>query len=69
MDQNTGYDVTKLFPGLKWPFLTYKQQRDYVVINKPPVRHAGVTYATKNVVPTSAVVAASPVAGHGHRFV
>lgn len=69
IDQNTDRDVTRLFPGLKWPFLTYKKQRDYVVINQPPVRHAGVTYATKNVVPTSAVVAAAPVARNGHRFV
>ncbi len=66
VDQNTGRDVTKLFPGLRFPFISLRQQKRYVAVNGwPPesgVSNSGVTFSTKNTPP------ATTGAG-GHRFV
>lgn len=71
VDQNTGRDVSELFPGLRFPFISFKQQKKYVAVNGWPAASMTVqpsySVSTKN---TPAPVAAAPraVAG-GHRYV
>jgi len=72
VDQTTGRDVTGLFPGLRFPFISLKQQKRYVEVNGWPAASGNVTYASKNTSPTQVVkpkpapAAATP---SGHRFV
>lgn len=77
VDQNTGKDVTGLFPGLKFPFISQKTQDEYVARHGWPTDPA-VAPAAKNVVvstknspePLSAKPTAVPApAANGHRFV
>ena len=70
VDQNTGRDVTSLFPGLRFPFLSFKQQRRYVAVNT--VESADTTYriSTKNApAPVSAVPERVTSVPAGHRYV
>jgi len=71
VDQNTGRDVSSLFPGLRFPFISFRQQKRYVAVNGWPAANesAQPTYSvsTKN---TPAPAAAAPRAvASGHRFV
>lgn len=73
VDQATGRDVTKLFPALRFPFVSMEQQRKYVQANGWPAASgvtseapSRVTVATKTT-PTATV--APPRASSGHRFV
>ncbi|MEL7115251.1 MAG: SPOR domain-containing protein [Pseudomonadota bacterium] len=71
VDQNTGRDVTSLFPGLRFPFISMKQQTRYVAANGWPVSSGvtsaattrSVTVSTKNTPPTAVAVPS------GHRYV
>lgn len=56
VDQNTGTDVTRMFPGLEYPFVSYEAQEEYVA------RNAAVVVSAKNTPP------AAPIA-NSHRYV
>ncbi len=74
VDQNTGRDVTALFPGLRFPFISLKQQKKYVQVNGWPA-NSGVTgggnvvVSTKNTPPTATVKPKPTVTSNGHRYV
>ncbi len=61
VDQNTGRDVTSLFPGLKFPFINMRQQKRYAAANSG-TETSRTVLSTKNVVPEQA-------APSGHRYV
>ncbi|MDJ0630150.1 MAG: SPOR domain-containing protein [Rhodobacter sp.] len=62
IDRTTGRDVTKLFPNLRYPFVSMQQQRRYVAVNgpvvstknQPPAATANVRVSTKAVPPAQA---------------
>ena len=67
VDQNTRRDVTSLFPGLRFPFISLRQQKKYVAVNGWPAS-SGVTSST--VVSSKNIPATAPVqVPAGHRFV
>lgn len=72
IDQNTGRDVTSLFPGLRFRFISMNQQKRYVAEHGwPGGEDSPLTVATKNTPPTQPV-ATKPVRSatpSGHRFV
>ena len=71
VDQNSGRDVTSLFPGLRFPFINLKQQKKYVAVHGWPaesgVSNGSVTYSSKNTPPTQ--VATVAPTSPGHRYV
>ena len=69
VDQNTGRDVTSLFPGLKFPFLSFRQQRRYVAVNAAPAQ-TDYRISTKNTPdPVSAKPDRVTSVPAGHRYV
>ena len=65
VDQNSGRDVTSLFPGLRFPFINLGQQKKYVAANGWPAS-SGVVISTKNTPPTQVAPTPTP---SGHRYV
>ena len=76
VDQTTGRDVTRLFPGLKFPFVNFQSQqaavaRNGTVDSSAPTR-SGVSdtvVASKNVKPTTNIIKPAAVPSNGHRYV
>lgn len=63
VDQNTGRDVTSLFPRLRFPFISETQQNRYVAANGAP-SGAGYVVSSKNTPATAPTQVPA-----GHRFV
>ncbi|MCG6901159.1 MAG: SPOR domain-containing protein [Rhodobacter sp.] len=72
VDLNTGYDVTRRYPGLRFPFIDLNQQKKYVAVHGWPgestPEQRGVVMSTKNT-PATAPVRAPAATAPAHRYV
>jgi len=76
VDQQSGRDVTGLFPGLRFPFINYQAQQAYVEANgsenwpSPGVATtADPVVSAKNIKPTATIAKPAPAPSNGHRYV